>query len=93
MVHKSTQKDVFQPKIPMKGVFCVKNIQHGGMCGQHKGAEFYLLCSALLCSALLCSALLSVYGGKYIAVNPLATKNRKKYHWIYYTIRPENCKT
>ena len=25
-------------------------------CGQHKSAEFYLLCSALLCSALLCSA-------------------------------------
>ena len=32
---------------------------------------------ALLCSALLCSALLSVYGGKYIAVNPCMTKNHK----------------
>ena len=49
------------------------------MRGQHKRAEFYLLCSAVLCCAVLCCAVLccavlSVYGGKYIAVNLCMTR-------------------
>ena len=76
---KTHKKTSSRRKFSGKASFLPKNIHCGGMCGQHKRAEFYLLCSALLCSALLCSALLcsallSVYGGKYIAVNPCMTR-------------------